>query len=212
MLSQRYLLKLGLPTYIQHAEAHRKPRWLPVAKSKIYRIPKRPEISVDERLELRRINNAYNTQMRAIRRFYVEDWIREKSSLESATSEMSQRLEADEWLKCEELNDKWNKQIASDREERRKKELEAMEEFSLLRMEAKDKALKERIDRASEKIKKEKELSTTFVTRENLEETIENVLANPIDYNFAIDLKGNICEGRDTQIEYDDKKKAEAAN
>ncbi|CAF4881011.1 unnamed protein product [Pieris macdunnoughi] len=212
MLSQRYLLKRGLPTYIQHAEAHRKPRWLPVAKSKIYRIPKRPEISVDERLELRRINNAYNTQMRAIRRFYVEDWVREKSSLESATSEMSQRLEADEWLKCEELNDKWNKQIASDREERRKKELEAMEEFALLRMEAKDKALKERIDRASEKIKKEKELSTTFVTRENLEETIENVLANPIDYNFAIDLKGNIFEGRDTEIEYEDKKKAEAAN
>ncbi|XP_022123028.2 probable 28S ribosomal protein S26, mitochondrial [Pieris rapae] len=210
MLSQRYLLKRGLPTYIQHAEAHRKPRWLPVAKSKIYRIPKRPEISEDERLELRRINNAYNTQMRAIRRFYVEDWVREKSSLESATSEMSQRLEADEWLKCEELNDKWNKQIAADREERRKKELEAMEEFALLRMETKDKALKERIERASEKIKKEKELSTTFVTRENLEETIENVLANPIDYNFAIDLKGNICEGRET--EYEDKKRADSAN
>ncbi|CAH4027393.1 probable 28S ribosomal protein S26, mitochondrial [Pieris brassicae] len=212
MLSQRYLLKRGLPMYIQHAEAHRKPRWLPVAKSKIYRIPKRPVVSEDERLELRRINNAYNTQMRAIRRFYVEDWVREKSSLESATSEMSQRLEADEWLKCEELNDKWNKQIASNREERRKKELEAMEEFALLRMEAKDKALKERIERASEKIKKEKELSTTFVTRENLEETIEHVLANPIDYNFAIDSKGNIYEGRDTEIEYEDKKKVEAAN
>lgn len=104
-------LKRTCPLITQIAEAHRKPRWLPVAKSKIYRIPKRPVITEEERLELLRINNNYKTQMRAIRRFYHEEMIKEKSSLESASSEMSQRLEADEWEKCVQLNDKWNLQV-----------------------------------------------------------------------------------------------------
>ncbi|CAK1545404.1 unnamed protein product [Leptosia nina] len=206
MMSQRYSLRCSFPLIIQIAEAHRKPRWLPIAKSKIYRIPKRPEISQEERLELRRINNNYNTKMRAIRRFYAEEWVREKSTLESATSEMSQRLEADEWLRCEELNEMWNKTIAAEREERRAQELTIMEEYSLARMEAKDKDLRERISKASAKIRKEKELCTTFVTPENLEETIDRILSNTVDYNFAIDLKGNTYQGRDSNIQNEDKK------
>lgn len=111
MLSSSSFLKRTWPVVIQRAEAHRKPRWLPVAKSKIYRIPKRPEISIEERLELKRINNNYKTQIRAIRRFYYEDMIKEKSTLDSASSEMSQRLEAEEWARCVELNDQWNAKV-----------------------------------------------------------------------------------------------------
>lgn len=44
------------------------------------------------------------------------------------------------------------------------------------------------------------ELSSTFITPENLEAAIDHALANPTDYNFAIDLKGNKYLGRDTQI------------
>lgn len=156
MLPKNLLLKRPCPLIAQIAEYHRKPRWLPVAKSKIYRIPKRPEISEEERLELLRINNNYKTQMRAIRRFYHEEMIKEKSSLESADSEMSQKVEADEWEKCVKINEQWNKQVAAEREERRKIELAAMEEYALKRMEAKDKELQERILRASEEIKREK--------------------------------------------------------
>lgn len=156
MISNRSILKRAWPILMQHAEAHRKPRWLPVAKSKIYRIPKRPVVSLEERLELIRINNNYKTQMRAIRRFYHEEMIKEKSTLESASSEMSQKLEADEWERCVQLNEKWNARVAAEREERRKKELEEMEEYALARMEAKDKALKEKIKEASESIRRQK--------------------------------------------------------
>lgn len=141
---------------VQCAEAHRKPRWVPVAKSKIYRIPKRPEVSEEERLELLRINNNYKTQMRAIRRFFHEEMIKEKSTKDSASSEMSLRLEAQEWERCVELNEKWNAQVALEREERRKQELIKMEEYALERMEAKDKELEERIKKASEQIRKQK--------------------------------------------------------
>lgn len=111
MISSNSFLKRTWPVVVQCVEAHRKPRWLPVAKSKIYRIPKRPEISDEERQELKRINNNYKTQIRAIRRFYYEDMIKEKSTLDSASSEMSQRLEAEEWARCVELNGQWNAKV-----------------------------------------------------------------------------------------------------
>ncbi|KAG6451307.1 probable 28S ribosomal protein S26, mitochondrial [Manduca sexta] len=198
MFSQNAILKRTIPIFVQTASAHRKPRWLPVAKSKIYRIPKRPVISEDEKKELLRLHNNYRTQMRAIKRFYFDELVKEMASKQSATSEMSQRLEAEEWLRCVELNDKWNAQVALDREERRKQEVAAMEEYTLARMEAKDKELKARIEKASEKIREEKELSKSFITPETLDAAIDHAIANPTDYNFAIDLKGNKYMGRDT--------------
>ncbi|XP_068619760.1 small ribosomal subunit protein mS26 [Battus philenor] len=213
MMSHNSLLKRTWPMVIQCAEAHRKPRWFPVAKSKIYRIPKRPVVSEEERIELLRINNNYKTQMRAITRFYHEEMIKEKSTLESASSEMSQRLEAEEWEQCVKFNEQWNAQVAAEREERRKKELEAMEEYALARMEAKDKELKERIAKASEKIRREKELSSTFITPERVDEVIDYALANPVDYNYALDLHGEKCLGRDTPIpSKEQKQKAASAN
>ncbi|CAG9568374.1 unnamed protein product [Danaus chrysippus] len=206
MIPKNVLLKRVSPLISQIAEAHRKPRWEPVAKSKIYRIPKRPEISEEERLELLRINNNYKTQMRAIRRFYHEEMMRELSSLKSASSEMSQKLEAEEWEKCVHLNEEWNKEVAAEREQRRKIELAAMEEYTLKRMEEKDKEMREKIEKASAEIRLQKELSATFITPDNLEAAIDAALANPIDYNFAIDLKGNHFYGRDTPIVNQDKK------
>ncbi|CAH2054060.1 unnamed protein product, partial [Iphiclides podalirius] len=150
--------------------------------------------------------------MRAIRRFYHEEMIKEKSTLESASSEMSQKLEAEEWEQCVQLNEKWNAQVAAEREERRKKELEAMEEYALKRIEAKDKALRKRIVKASEKIKVQKSLSSTFITPEKLDEAIDYALANPIDYNFAIDLQGQRYYGRDTPIPSREKKQKAVEN
>ncbi|CAD0204964.1 unnamed protein product [Chrysodeixis includens] len=208
MLSLSSLLKRTLPLVIQSAEAHRKPRWLPVAKSKIYRIPKRPVISEEERLELLRLHNNYKTQMRSIKRFYHEEMIKEKSSRESASSEMSQRIEAEEWARCVELNEKWNAQVALDRQERRKLEMAEQDEYALKRMERADVLQKERIAKASEEIRRQKELSPTFITPETLEAAIDHAIANPTDYNFAIDLKGNRYEGRDVQITYAKENKA----
>lgn len=54
------------------------------------------------------------------------------------------------------------------------------------------------------------ELSTTFITPETLEAAIDHALANPVDYNYAIDLKGNKFPGRDTPVKYE--KNAEKAS
>lgn len=41
-------------------------------------------------------------------------------------------------------------------------------------------------------------LSKTYILKENLDQAIEHALANPVDYNFAIDLQHNILHGRVT--------------
>ncbi|XP_011555224.3 probable 28S ribosomal protein S26, mitochondrial [Plutella xylostella] len=212
MISQNQLLKRALPLIVQSASAHRKPRWLPVAKSRMFRIPKRPEIPEEEKKELLRLHNNYKTQMRAIKRFYFEEKIKENSSLQSASSEMSQKLEAEDWERCVALNEQWNAQVATEREERRRAELEKMEAHALQRMEAKDRELEKRIERASEEIRKQKELSATFITPETLDAAIDKALDNPIDYNFAIDLRGNKIEGRDTPPYKNTEDKREAAS
>ncbi|XP_049885733.1 probable 28S ribosomal protein S26, mitochondrial [Pectinophora gossypiella] len=200
MMSFKSLLKRTSPMVVQSAQAHRKPRWLPVARTKIYRIPKRPEVSEEERLELLRINNNYKTQMRAIRRFFHEEMIKEKSTLESTSSEMSQRIEAEEWERCVAVNARWNEQVAAEREQRRVQELAALEKYALKRMDAKDAEQSARAAKASAEIKLQKELSATFITPETLDEAIDHALANPLDFNFAIDLKGTQYPGRETPI------------
>lgn len=47
-------------------------------------------------------------------------------------------------------------QVAAERDERRRRELAEMEEYTLKRMETKDKELREKIAKASEAIRREK--------------------------------------------------------
>lgn len=56
------------------------------------------------------------------------------------------------------------------------------------------------------------ELSSTFITPETLEQAIDHAIANPTDYNFAIDLKGNKYEGRDTPAIPSTEERMTAAN
>lgn len=44
------------------------------------------------------------------------------------------------------------------------------------------------------------EASSTFITLETLDEAIDHAIANPVDYNYAIDMRGRQFIGRDTPI------------
>lgn len=44
---------------IQCVQYHRKPRWMPQAKSKIFRVPERRKQNEDEKAELLRLHNHY---------------------------------------------------------------------------------------------------------------------------------------------------------
>lgn len=44
---------------VQCVQYHRKPRWMPIAKSKMFRVPERRPQDPDESAELMRLHNRY---------------------------------------------------------------------------------------------------------------------------------------------------------
>lgn len=68
--------------YTQCIRWKRKPIWLPTAKSKVFRVPKRPVISIEEKLEIQRLYNNYRTYMTSFR------YIRKMHSFITMTDKM----------------------------------------------------------------------------------------------------------------------------
>ncbi|XP_055855672.1 probable 28S ribosomal protein S26, mitochondrial [Episyrphus balteatus] len=176
----------------------RKPRWLPVAKSKVFRIPEKKPQTEDEKLELLRLHNHYKTQMRSMRMYLREESqrIRETSTADHLVETPEQ--EEQEFQRCVDLNKEWNAKIAGERNARLAKEYAERREFIKERLELAKEREEDRLQRIEEIVRKEKEAAKNFITRENIDAAIETALANPLDYNFSIDLRGNLYHGRTT--------------
>ncbi|KAG8221996.1 hypothetical protein J437_LFUL003376 [Ladona fulva] len=186
-----------LGTFLQSVRWARKPIWAPVAKSKLFRIPERKKLPEDEALELRRLYNEYRTHCKAVRQLICKEYA---ASVEESPSVINSRID-DDLSQAIKLNEEWNKEVAAIREERLTLEAEIEREKNLQYMIRAEQENEEQIKLLDEIVKAEKEKSTTFITPDNLDEAIEFALANPVDYNFAIDLKGNIVYGRKGKFE-----------
>ncbi|KAK8748588.1 hypothetical protein OTU49_015873 [Cherax quadricarinatus] len=175
-----------------------KPRWVPVAKSKMFRIPERKPLPLEEEVELRCLYNNYYMAMRAIRRHLCEERLRVSDTSELAIKAEEEQAEHDQLM---EHNSQENLRVAALREARIKKEFEA----DLARVTASKEKLAKDAEKAEEEalriINETQEFVKTFIKREDFEKAIETALANPVDYNFAIDQQGNIFRGRSTRPE-----------
>lgn len=95
------------------------------------------------------------------------------------------------------INDEWNFEISKIRDARVAKENADRREFILKRLELKKIREKKVLETIEEKVRREKENSATFITRDNIDQAIEQALANPVEYNFSVDLQGTIYKGSD---------------
>lgn len=185
----------------------RKPRWVPVAPSKKFKIPPRKITPPEEVHELRRLNNNYNTQMRALRHHLTQEKKRTADTSELAMQQVAQ--EEEEHQRLMEYNRQENLRVAALREERVRKEYEA----ELARVEASKVKQAQKAAAAEEEalriINETQEFVKTFIKREDLEKAIEEAMANPKDYNFAIDQDGHVLRGHNTCVEDVDEKDRE---
>lgn len=55
------------PVYYQTVRWRRKPRWLPTARSKMFRVPERKKLPFNEYEELKTLFNNYRTEMKSLR-------------------------------------------------------------------------------------------------------------------------------------------------
>ncbi|XP_013108427.1 small ribosomal subunit protein mS26 [Stomoxys calcitrans] len=174
----------------------RKPRWLPTAKSKMYRVPERKEQTTEEKAELLRLHNNYKTQLRSVRQYLREE---NQRIAETSTADhfvLTPEQEEADFQRCLKENENWNQEIALIREARLAKERQTKVDYVQERLRLAEQREEEKMEKIEDLVRKQKELSKTFITRDNLDAAIEQAIANPIDYNFSIDLQGNMYRGR----------------
>ncbi|XP_018563226.1 probable 28S ribosomal protein S26, mitochondrial [Anoplophora glabripennis] len=166
----------------------RKPRWVPIAKSKIFKVPPRPVVPEDEEVELKRLSNNYKTQIKSIRR-YLSNTYYILGKTEIDPEEQKRQFEED-YARSMELNNKWNEEQKILREKRVAENLEYELNFARNRVQREILKRQEKLQLIEEIVRKEKEKSKSYITSENIDTAIEQALANPVDYNFAVNLNG----------------------
>lgn len=132
--------------------------------------------------------------MRSVRAFFREEVQRKK---EKVAQELTPADEEAEFQRCSAINEQWNLEIAKIRNERVARENAERGEFIKGRLEAKKIRDQERLVKVNENVRREKENSKTFITAKNIDQAIEEALANVVDYNFSIDLQGTIYKGNE---------------
>lgn len=129
----------------------------------------------------------------------VRAWFRDE--VENKKLMVAQSLtpadEEAEFQRCSSINEQWNLEISKKRDARvsaENAERRAHIQKTLIYKAEKAKQVTEQVD---EIVRKQKEASKTFITRDNVDKAIEEALANPTDYNFSIDLQGTMYKGSD---------------
>ncbi|XP_058452870.1 small ribosomal subunit protein mS26 [Malaya genurostris] len=170
----------------------RKPRWLGTAKSKLFRVPERKLQSQDEKEELKRLNNNYHAQMKAVRRFLMDEVEAFKLVSRAGMVLQTPEQEEAEWEQAQRINEQWNRDVADIRDKRLAQEHEQRKKYVLERLLAKEERDREKLDSLRARVREEQEQAKSFITRENIDQAIELALVQPVSYNFALDLDGNI--------------------
>ncbi|VVC32507.1 Hypothetical protein CINCED_3A009121 [Cinara cedri] len=178
------------PVNQQPVRFTRKPRWLPRAPSKMFRVPVRPKISTEERNELFQLFTTYRTSMKSIKK-QLEYELETSYTGQEVLQEIANKEEA-LWKKCLEINDNWNAEVALARDERLAIEREAQRKLILAQLIEKEEEKKKQLEAIEEIVRLEKEKSKSYITVENIDQAIDKALDNIVNYKYAIDVAGNI--------------------
>ncbi|KAJ8686318.1 hypothetical protein QAD02_022112 [Eretmocerus hayati] len=177
------------PNPIQHQSLRwkRKPIWLPTAKTKVFRVPVRPKLPVDEALEIQRLYNNYRTYMKSLRHYFYELAKQQEIQLDESVLE---KEEKDDFIRCFEINKSWNEKIAAERIVYQEKQREEQIAKIAENIQLKKKKDEEKRAMVDAKVREAKLISSTFITRENIDQAIEDALANVVSYNKALTPDG----------------------
>ncbi|XP_062561496.1 small ribosomal subunit protein mS26-like [Armigeres subalbatus] len=179
----------------------RKPRFLGTAKSKLFRVPERHKQLEEEAIELKRLHNIYHTQMKAVRRFLMDEVEASKLISRAGMVIQTPEEEAAEWQEVQRINEEWNQKVGEVRDKRLADEREQRKNYILEKLVAKEQRDQENLEQVEQRVRREKELSSSYITRDNIDKAIEMALVQPMSFNFAIDLNGNIHRNEEGQAQ-----------
>lgn len=136
--------------------------------------------------------------MRSLFNYFAEESVSRETTSRVGQIIITPEEEQEEMERCRRMNDKWNAESAAMRQERLAIEREKRHERILQEVEARAALDEENFEFAENMVRHEKEQSSTFILPEQIDAAIEEALANPTDFNYAIDLKQNVYYGRRT--------------
>lgn len=149
--------------------------------------------------------------MRSLKRFFREEMISNLSKSSADHLVVTPEEAAIEMKRCEDINNEWNAQCEAIRNDRLKREFENRSQIIEKKLEEKIERDENELREIENRVRSIKEIAHSFITAETLEQAIEFALSNPVDVNFAIDLKRNIHQGR-TGLNTDEPENAVAAS
>lgn len=173
----------------------RKSRNDPVAKSKVGRIKTPPPVDPVEMVVLKERYTEYQLIMSALRLEFKEEVLRKKYEAETGSlAEERTRKEEEEHRALMDWNNEENKRLLQLRLQRVQKENKEAEQRKLEAAIEREQKQQEFIRKKEEEVLLLQEEAKNFITLENLNQRIEEVLDNPKNYNFAIDKEGRIVK------------------
>lgn len=180
----------------KRVEPKRKPIWAPMAPSKLFVIKEPVVYPKDEMEQMNHLYFHYDSEMLSVRE-YVRDHIYLPAKTSGGLSEDQIRYEEEEHQKLLIENQLENQRVAEMRSERLASD-RVKEELDMLDEETERKNQEESLRKEAERqVILEINRSKTFITRENLEKSIQESMLHPVHYDFAIDKDGNIVtDGR----------------
>ncbi|CAL8115312.1 unnamed protein product [Orchesella dallaii] len=177
----------------QSIRNYKKPMWVPIAPSKMYKnivvIPP-PKMEFQEETALR---ETYELYSRSLWKFQDGISREQEAQMQKEAIQVSEEVELERIFK---MNDAENEKVKKIREESVMKEWEeveaeilakrkGLEEEELLQLEETEKLIQSELKRLEKAIK-----------IEDLDEVIDKAMAAEWDYNFAIDKSGKVVQGR----------------
>jgi len=174
----------------------RKPIYLGTAKSKLFRVPPRRKDPPEERAESLRLMRNYGMYMLSVKADFKAE-LERKEALPANV--LPPEADAAGLKELHAINEELNSKTAAEREVRLVAEREKRSQLIEREIEEAKSAAAEKLELIENMVRYEKNQSKTFILPDQIDEAIEEALDNIKDYNFAIDLKGNIYEGRRTK-------------
>ncbi|CEF62611.1 Probable 28S ribosomal protein S26, mitochondrial [Strongyloides ratti] len=191
-LSNKALLLSSVRFFRRKQPKQGKPPILPPSKKVLYNIVNVPwqKKEVVEELLWRR--HVYNNAMITMREIFKQEVDMKESAgvgLEALRVQEKEELE-----NCLLLNEERNKKLRAEREKRDAEELIKTKEeiFQKICSIIKDEEQNTSIRR--EEVLRLIEQSPNFITKENLDEKLEEALKNPASFDYAIDVHGNVTQ------------------
>jgi len=203
-LTKLKVIRSNIVVYTQlrwKKEPKRKPRYLPMAQSKVFVIPEKMYVPPDEQQLADDLKEEYYRHLNSLRKQF-QDEIKQLPSKEEIILAMKKE-EKEEFKLLLEENKKENERIKKIREETLEKEFQE-NQIQLLQMEEERlQILQEAKQRVEEIVKAEKEKSKGYITLENIDQAIENAIDNPININFTLNLDGTVNWEGKPSLEYE---------